>query len=108
MTWVHVPAVDSVTGQSNIDYYCGIYHRQSDMLDQCVPGMFLEGRSTWVRLNDNLAGWLACKLDSYKVTNKRCKDADFYFVGEGLDVWIDDPKVAMLFKLTYGGPRITP
>jgi hypothetical protein len=105
MTWVHVPADDATTGESNLLQYSGVASMRSAIADQCVPGIWAEGGNQFIRLNDDIAYWLACRVDGYRLYNEQTKKDDFHHTGEGVDVWIDDPKVAMLFKLTYGGPK---
>ena len=105
MTWVHVPAEDPVTGTSNLNRYSNVAQSKSAILDMCIPGIWCHAGSDFITLNDDIAHWLACRVDDYHLHNANTKMIDFHHSDQGVDVWIDDPKIAMLFKLIFGGPK---
>jgi hypothetical protein len=90
-------------GESNLYIRHGMWGMQSQIADECVPGFWVENRSTHVRLNNTIAAWLAARLDGYKVSHGAGKREDWDYDRDGVEVFISDPKVAMMFKLMWSG-----
>jgi hypothetical protein len=70
------------------------------------PGIWAQGGSEYIVLTDYIHNWLVEKgLTDYHVHNSTTSEIDFHHDNEGLDVWFDDPNLAMMFKLAFGGPK---
>lgn len=101
--WIFMPRLDPHTREYNVDRYA-IINKDVDVLKR--PGIWANGGHEYITPRHDIHNWLLANGEAnYHVHNSTTSKMDYHYENEGLDVWIDDPKVAVLFKLTYGGPK---
>ena len=106
MTWIFIPQRDDNTNDENImriSMRSPLSNDQKRIGNQ--PGLWTHGDHDFIFLAPHLHNWLVDKNIDYHLHNSTTARDDFHHYNDGIEVWIDDENIAMLFKLTWGGAK---